>query len=157
MNLELTDSAATSRLGEALAATFPGAQAGPVVVYLNGELGAGKTTCVRSLLLAMGVAGTVRSPSYTLVETYAAGDWRAIHIDLYRLRDPGEYLDLGLVDELLPGRLWLIEWPDHGGDRVPAPDLVIRLEYAGGGRRAQLVAHSAPGRIWLEKLAQDVR
>ena len=82
------DSSATEALGQALARALPAAAAAGAVVYLQGELGAGKTTCVRSLLRALGVDGLVRSPTYTLVETYRLAALTCIHVDLYRLQVP---------------------------------------------------------------------
>ncbi len=155
MNLKLTDSGATETLGSALAAAFPGAAAGAVVVYVHGELGAGKTTCLRSLLHALGVRGSVRSPTYTLVETYAVAGLTCVHVDLYRLRSPKELADLGLSDYLAAWHLLLIEWPLNGGAIALHPDLDITLTYAGSGREAALRAGSGLGHAWLGNLAHD--
>src|SRR5580700_11242844 len=105
MEIHLEGSVATESLGQALARSLPdalrrGAAAGGAgaVLYLQGELGAGKTTCVRSLLRALGVTGLVRSPTYTLVETYILADLTCVHVDLYRLRAATEIEELGLRD-----------------------------------------------------------
>lgn len=148
--LALPDETATARLGAALAATRPPA----AVVYLEGDLGAGKSTLARALLRALGVTGTIRSPTYTLVERHplpAGGE--AWHLDLYRIADPGELDYLGLdADEAV---LWLVEWPQRGGAGLPAPDLLVLLEPDGGGRRASLRSGSPEGGAWLERLAAE--
>ena len=157
LTLTLADAAATDALGSALAARFPGAADAVRVVFLHGELGAGKTSCVRSLLRGLGVRGTVRSPTYTLVETYLLPDLTAIHADLYRLRDPAEVPDLGLGEYLFPGHLVLIEWSENGAGYLPSPDLDLTLGYAGDGRQATLVARTAAATEWLKDLADDSR
>jgi tRNA threonylcarbamoyladenosine biosynthesis protein TsaE len=153
--LILPDSAATDALGAALAATFPGAKDGFAALYLSGDLGAGKTTCVRSLLRALGVTGLIRSPTYTLLETYRLAGLSLVHLDLYRLRGPLEVSELGLRDFLGAGYLLLVEWPEQGGGELPDPDLKIALTYHSGGRRAHLVAGSARGSSWLANLRDD--
>ena len=157
LTLTLPDPAATEELGRGLAAAFPGAGAGAVVVCLHGELGAGKTSCVRSLLHGLGVRGTVRSPTYTLVETYLLPGLTAIHSDLYRLREPAEFVDLGITEFLVPGHLILLEWSKNGGGHVPPSDLDLTLHYAGDGRGATLGAHTPVAAGWLTKLARDSR
>lgn len=115
------------------------------IVYLQGELGAGKTTFARGVLAGLGHVGRVPSPTYTLIEPYELAGRRIYHIDLYRLRDPREVDDLG-VPELLEGAFCaLIEWPDHGTGHLPAPDLVIRLDFAPEGRRLRLEPRSPQG------------
>jgi tRNA threonylcarbamoyladenosine biosynthesis protein TsaE len=155
MHLELPDAGASALLGSALARSLPGAAEQCVVVHWRGELGAGKTSCVRGLLRALGVAGAVRSPTYTLVETYPLGRLTCMHVDLYRLRAPDELEDVGLRDCLQPGYLLLIEWPDKGGDLVPPADLVVSLDYAGAGRRVRLESAGEFGRAWLKNLSCD--
>ena len=133
--IDLPIASSTDVLGRSLAAVLPAA----CVVHLRGELGAGKSSLARALLRALGVTGSIKSPTYSLVERYPLGDGReAVHLDLYRIRDPGELEYLGLDD--LAGRevLWLIEWPERGGAAMPAPDLEVRLETAARGRRATL-------------------
>jgi tRNA threonylcarbamoyladenosine biosynthesis protein TsaE len=154
VDFDLPDSAVTESLGAALARAFPGASVG-AVLYLRGELGSGKTTCARSLLHALGVTATVRSPTYTLVDTYSVGALNCVHVDLYRLRSTAEVEELGLRD--LTGRsyLMLIEWPEKGGDCVPHADVDLQLRYAGESRVASLSAASEVGVAWLDKLALD--
>jgi tRNA threonylcarbamoyladenosine biosynthesis protein TsaE len=150
----LPDAPATEALGAALARTFPGADMG-AVVHLRGELGSGKTTCARSLLHALGVTATVRSPSYTLVDTYSVGDLICVHVDLYRLQTLSEVDELGLRDLTGPGHLMLIEWPEKGGVAVPRADLTLQLSYAGEARAAMLVGGTEAGARWVSMLAID--
>jgi len=157
IELNLADAEATETLGEALARAFPGAVRGCAVLYLRGELGAGKTTCARSLLRALGVGGLIRSPTFTLLESYRPGAVTCIHVDLYRLQSPVEVDELGLRDHLNPGCLMLIEWPEKGGEAVPAADLELALEYAHAGRRAALRARTVLGIEWLDLLRQNTR
>jgi tRNA threonylcarbamoyladenosine biosynthesis protein TsaE len=161
MDLNLPDSGATEALGHALARSFPGAvkktaavQTG-AVVYLQGELGAGKTTCVRSLLRALGVTGLVRSPTYTLVETYHLADLTCVHVDLYRLQSLTEVDELGLRDLTGPGSLLMVEWPEKGGAALPPADLNVALGYAGEARRAGLSAKTSLGAEWVKNLGRD--
>jgi tRNA threonylcarbamoyladenosine biosynthesis protein TsaE len=153
MDFDLPDSGITERLGVALARSFPG-NAG-AVVYLRGELGSGKTTCARSLLQALGITARVRSPTYTLVDTYSIGELNCVHVDLYRLRSAAEVEELGLRDLTGPGFLMLIEWPEKGGAAVPPADLDLFLSYAGESRIASLHAASEAGERWLTKLGLD--
>src|SRR3979409_869658 len=145
MDFNLPDSSVTEALGQALARSFPGAAgAGAVqtgalptgaVVYLQGELGAGKTTCVRSLLRALGVSGLVRSPTYTLVETYPLAALTCVHVDLYRLQSLTEVDELGLRDLTGPGSLLMVEWPERGGAALPPADLNVARGAAGAARQ----------------------
>lgn len=162
LGFDLPDSAATESLGTALARSFPGAGAGTgsgvsagAVVHLSGELGSGKTTCARSLLHALGVTAPVRSPTYTLVDTYSVADLTCVHVDLYRVQTTLEVEELGLRDMTGPGYLMLIEWPEKGGTAVPRADLNLQLLYAGEARAARLNAGSEVGAAWLGKLAID--
>jgi tRNA threonylcarbamoyladenosine biosynthesis protein TsaE len=160
MDIDLADSSVTEALGQALARSFPGAvQTGALspgaVVYLLGELGAGKTTCVRSLLRALGVAGLVRSPTYTLVETYNLAALTCVHVDLYRLQALTEVDELGLRDLVGPGCLLLVEWPERGGAALPPADLDLMFRYAGDAREATLSAKTLLGAEWLDNLGRD--
>lgn len=147
-DLHLTDADATAALAEALAATAPS----PAVVHLQGDLGAGKSTLARAWLRALGVQGAIRSPTYTLVERYPlAGGGEALHLDLYRIGDGAELEFLGLDDA--DAALWLVEWPERGGDALPAPDLRIALAIEGAGRRARMIPLSAVGEAWVARLA----
>lgn len=147
MQIELVDADATEALGGALALTRP-AQA---VVFLHGDLGAGKSTLARALLRALGVQGAIRSPTYTLVERYPIEGGEAWHLDLYRIGGAGELDFLGL-DEAT-ATLWLVEWPERGLGGLPAVDLHVELAVAGEGRVVDLKAASAAGAAWLAQLA----
>jgi tRNA threonylcarbamoyladenosine biosynthesis protein TsaE len=161
MSLHLPAASDTELLGAALAAALPlapgSAGASGLVLYLQGELGAGKTTCVRSLLRALGVTGLVRSPTYTLVETYATPALTCVHLDLYRLRDESEAEGLGLRDLATPGNLLMVEWPEKGGAAVPRADVGLSLNYQGEARRARLLAFTEAGESWLRYLGDDTR
>jgi tRNA threonylcarbamoyladenosine biosynthesis protein TsaE len=138
LSIELADAEATQALGARLAAVLgrrPGA-----VVFLEGDLGAGKTTFARGLMRALGVTGTLRSPTYTLMEPYEADGRRILHMDLYRLTDPAELDQLGLADFPPDETLWLVEWPERGQGRLPRVDVRIRLSLSGEGRTAQLTS-----------------
>src|SRR5882672_2797429 len=158
--INLADSGATEALGQALARALPpmGAAAsagGGVVLYLRGELGAGKTTCVRSLLRTLGVTGLVRSPTYTLVETYHLATLTCVHVDLYRLQSLTEVDELGLRDLTGPGSLLMVEWPERGGAALPPADVSVSLQYAGDARQARLGARTSVGTEWLQNLGHD--
>lgn len=141
----LPDPDSTAALGAALARTRPSR----AVVHLQGDLGAGKSSLARALLRALGIEGTIRSPTYTLVERYPlAGGGEAWHLDLYRIGDPGELEFLGLDGG--EAVLWLVEWPERGLGALPPVDLVVRLSIDGDGRRAELDAVSDAGRAWIE-------
>jgi tRNA threonylcarbamoyladenosine biosynthesis protein TsaE len=150
-NLEifLSDSTQTERLGRCLAQL----QLAPAVIFLSGELGAGKTTFSRGFIQACGHRGAVKSPTYTLIEPYELANGKVYHLDLYRLRDPAELEFLGLEDLLAEGGICLIEWPEQAGSLLPPPDLTIRLLYANEARTAQLIAHHARAQHWLQSLA----
>lgn len=120
------------------------------VIHLRGELGAGKSTLARALLRELGVQGPIRSPTYTLVERYPIPGGEAWHLDLYRIGNAAELDFLGLDGD--EATLWLVEWPERGGQALPAPDLRIDLAQAGTGREAGLEAGTATGRAWLEAL-----
>jgi len=113
IELALADSEHTERLGAALARCAPRPAKDPLILYLQGELGAGKTTLARGLLRELGVTGVVRSPSYTLLESYESGGLRVLHLDLYRLDGAQDLAALGWRDEWTPGALFLVEWPEH--------------------------------------------
>ena len=121
------------------------------VIYLVGPLGAGKTTFARALLTALGVGSRVKSPTYSLIESYNAGALGIQHIDLYRIADPEEIEWLGLRDFADP-QLWLIEWPERAAGELPAPDLIVNLAHAGHVRDLVLSAKTAKAAKWIEPL-----
>jgi tRNA threonylcarbamoyladenosine biosynthesis protein TsaE len=157
IDLHLPTAGDTELLGKALGLALPpGADLG-AVLYLQGELGAGKTTCVRSLLRALGVTGLVRSPTYTLIETYSTQTFTCIHVDLYRLSGESEAEGLGLRDLAGAGVLLMVEWPEKGSSAVPRADVDLRLAYEGEARSAQLKSLSTTGEHWLRMLGDDTR
>ena len=144
----LPDETATT----ALAARWAGLLDEGLVIYLHGDLGAGKTTFARALLTAAGVAERIKSPTYSLVEGYQARYRPAWHLDLYRIADPDELQWLGLDSLADPAALVLVEWPERGVGALPAADLELRLSYAGDGRQALAVAYSERGERLLSRL-----
>lgn len=145
----IADAAAMESLGAALALACT---AGGLAVHLSGELGAGKTTLVRGVLRGFGHSGSVRSPTYTLVEPYEMGERRVYHLDLYRLGDPEELEWIGVRDLLDGAAVTLVEWPERGAGVLPAADLEVRIDYFGSGRRVTLQAHSEAGEQVLRQL-----
>ena len=133
------DSAETEALAAKLLGTPPPPSAPCRVVELRGELGAGKSTFARGALRALGVTGAIKSPSYTLLETYELPTVHVVHLDLYRLKDPDELEHLGLADYHRPGQLWFIEWPENGAGRLPAPDETWRFSIEPGGHRIERI------------------
>jgi len=151
MKLVIGDEADMLALGGRLARACPAA----AVIYLHGQLGAGKTTLARGFLRARGYGGAVKSPTYTLIEPYEVGDRRVYHLDLYRVEDAAELAYLGLR-ELYEGKaVMLVEWPERGGTYLPPPDLVMEIEYATAGRQLLLVPHSAIGEALISALGSD--
>ena len=124
------------------------------VVWLQGDLGAGKTTLVRSLLRGLGYEGRVKSPTYTLVEPYELDDRTVYHLDLYRLAAAEEIEWLGIRDLMSDSDLLLVEWPERGEGVLPEPDLAITIDYAGDGRRITARASSGRGKRMVESLSQ---
>lgn len=129
----------TEALGARLLGT-PASSGSPCrVVLLRGELGSGKSTFARGVLRALGVQGTIKSPSYTLLEIYELPAITVVHLDLYRLLDPEELEHLGLADYHRPGFLWLIEWPERGVGRLPAADLEFQFFIESDGHRIERI------------------
>src|SRR5256884_8854734 len=123
----------TEDFGGRLATSRPPKDTALAVLYLTGELGAGKTTFARGFLRALGVAEAVPSPTYTLLELYPAGALTVVHVDLYRVRDAAELESLGLREWARTGHVWLIEWPERGGARLPPAGLTRAVCPRGGG------------------------
>ncbi|TXG94713.1 MAG: tRNA (adenosine(37)-N6)-threonylcarbamoyltransferase complex ATPase subunit type 1 TsaE [Rhodocyclaceae bacterium] len=151
ISLDLPDEAASAALAAALVPCLrPG-----MVVYLDGDLGAGKTTLVRAMLRALGHTGPVKSPTYTLVEVYVVSSIYWYHFDFYRFNDPEEFVDAGLGEYFRSDSVCLVEWPDKAAGFVPAADLVVALDFAGSAgeaRRVRLAAASAEGVRCLTEL-----
>jgi tRNA threonylcarbamoyladenosine biosynthesis protein TsaE len=143
MNLRLADADATAQAGAAIAAQVaPG-----MVITLDGDLGAGKTTLVRGLLRAAGVQGPIKSPTYDLVEHYPLSSIYFYHIDLYRFTDADEWEGSGLSECVRPDAVVLVEWPSRVGARLPIPDLALALRWPahGDGRILEVHAHGTAG------------
>ena len=138
----------TLALGAAVAAGLrPG-----MVIYLRGDLGAGKTTLARGILHALGVTERIKSPTYTLVEPYNISSLYLYHIDFYRLQRPDEWVDAGFRDYFSSGAVCLVEWPDKAGAQLPAADMTIDLATAGDARKATLSADTEAGINCLRRL-----
>lgn len=142
----LADENATAAFGASLAPVLHA----PLVMYLDGDLGAGKTTFTRGLLRGLGHQGAVKSPTYAIVESYGLPDFSLHHFDLYRFASPEEWEDAGL-DELADGSVCLIEWPQKGSGFAPQADLTLELVRRAEGREARLHAHTPNGQEHLEK------
>ena len=143
---------ATEALGARLAAARPPDLQQPVILYLTGDLGAGKTTLVKGFARACGIAAPVRSPTYALLSVHEAGMLTLVHLDLYRLRDAGELEHLGLREWARSGCLWLIEWPERAGGRLPRADLTVRVVAGPDAHQADISAGGTTGVAWLERL-----
>jgi tRNA threonylcarbamoyladenosine biosynthesis protein TsaE len=144
----LADDAQTLLFAQRAAAALP-TDGEPLVIYLQGDLGTGKTSIARGMLHAMGHSGSVRSPTYGLVAEYSTPAGLVIHLDLYRLRDESELAPLGLADYLPGSRLWLIEWPEQALQGLPAPDVRLQLAVREAGRVVSLQSASPRGADWV--------
>jgi len=129
----------------------------PVVIFLHGELGAGKTTLTRGFLRGCGYQGVVKSPTYTMVEPYELDDKKIYHFDLYRLTDPEELDFIGIRDYFVGDAISLVEWPERGGSMLPKPDLTCNIAIHGEARLVQLESISSAGRHLLEQLKKAIK
>jgi len=148
----LHEEAGTLALGAALARVLqPG-----LVLYLHGELGAGKTCLTRALLHAAGYQGRVKSPTYTLVEPYQISlhgkPLEVLHFDLYRMTSPEEFIEAGFREHFDSERICIVEWPEQAAGLLPVADIDIFLRVEGHGRAVELVSHTVQGATCLEHL-----
>jgi tRNA threonylcarbamoyladenosine biosynthesis protein TsaE len=147
-SVRVPDEAAMLALGAGLYAAL---EAGSVV-YLQGDLGMGKTTLSRGIVQAAGHVGAVKSPTYTLVEPYQLEGGTIYHFDLYRLNDAEELEFMGIRDYFIDFRLALIEWPERGAGFLPPADLVVTIQPDLPGRQVHLTSQSPRGRECLQRL-----
>lgn len=138
----------------ALGAELAEALQGHGLVFLQGDLGAGKTTLSRGLIQSLGHVGAVKSPTYTLIEPYELGTLSLYHLDLYRLADAEELEFLGVRDFLDGNCVCLIEWPDKGAGFLPTPDLTITIRVKGAGRCIDIQGQSPHGLAVCQLLSQ---
>jgi tRNA threonylcarbamoyladenosine biosynthesis protein TsaE len=126
----------------------------PLLFLLNGDLGAGKTTISRGILQGLGHQGSVKSPTYTLVEPYELDIGMVYHFDLYRLIDPDELEHIGFSDYLSEAKLCIIEWPENGGSYIPQPDIFIDISVYQSGRHVTLNSATESGNRCINVLQQ---
>ncbi|MEG1816712.1 tRNA (adenosine(37)-N6)-threonylcarbamoyltransferase complex ATPase subunit type 1 TsaE [Pseudomonas sp.] len=153
VTLFLADEEAMVRFGGRIAEVTKGHG----VIFLEGDLGAGKTTLSRGIIRGLGHQGAVKSPTFTVVEPYEIGDVRAFHFDLYRLVDPEELEYLGIRDYFEDDALCLFEWPQKGAGVLPKPDLTITISHQASGRSLNLSPQGARGEAWCAALALEFK
>ncbi|MFJ4251017.1 tRNA threonylcarbamoyladenosine biosynthesis protein TsaE [Pseudomonas helmanticensis] len=151
VTLYLADEQAMSDFGARIARVTQGHG----LIFLEGNLGMGKTTLSRGIIRELGHVGAVKSPTFTLVEPYEIGDIRAFHFDLYRLVDPEELEFLGIRDYFDDDALCLIEWPDKGAGFLPKPDLTITISPQDSGRSLKILSQGSRGEAWCAALALE--
>jgi tRNA threonylcarbamoyladenosine biosynthesis protein TsaE len=148
IHLSLADEKATSNFALKVAQILkPG-----MVIYLVGDLGAGKTTFVREVLYGLGYTGRVKSPTYTLLEPYHVAGLDLCHFDLYRMTSQDEWEAAGFNDELDGKNILFIEWPDKALNALPAPDIELIFEILLQGRNIEILGHSIVGNQCIQQL-----
>lgn len=152
LKYKLNNELAMEQLGGALARCVGSAG---LIVYLNGDLGAGKTTFVRGFLRALGVLHTVKSPTYTLVEPYETEQTRIYHFDLYRLNESDELEAIGIRDYFHDGAICLVEWPQKGESLLPLPDLTLDIQIMQNERLVAIKANNNRGNDVLQALGRS--
>jgi len=153
LTYNLIDAQATIAMGNLLAKIVQQDLKQGIVVYLHGDLGAGKTTLTRGFVQGMGHLGNVKSPTYTLVEPYELDKWNVYHFDLYRLADPEELEYMGIRDYFGNNNCCFIEWPEKGQGFLPKPDLIINIDYKDTQRSISFQSKTSLSELMLEKLA----
>lgn len=146
---QLPNEASTEQLGKQLAEGL----SAPATVYLSGPLGAGKSTLVRAFLRALGVTGSIKSPTYALVEPYKFSSYSIYHFDFYRFFDQNEWIESGFRDYFEENSVCLVEWPEKAVSVLPEADLEISLSYVlqadgqgeGSSRQVQVSANTKKG------------
>ena len=151
MQILLEDEQKMQVFGEKIAQVIGQINA-PLLILLNGDLGAGKTTLSRGILNGLGHRGSVKSPTYTLVEPYDLEVGKVFHFDLYRLVDPEELYDIGFNDYLSESQLCMIEWTDKGGRLLPKADISMQINSNGTGRQVILMAQTSLGSQCVNEL-----
>ena len=153
LRAHLPSEAETVALGAALARVLrPGLQ-----IWLQGNLGSGKTTLTRGVLRALGHEGKVKSPTYTLIEPYSVSRLNLYHFDFYRFNSPDEYLDAGLDEYFSGDGVCVVEWPEKAHPHLASPDLEILLQPQGNGRLAEFIGHTDAGQTCVIELAKVMR
>lgn len=148
MKRQIPDVESMEQLGYVLAQGLrPGMQ-----LHLIGDLGAGKTTLVRGILRGLGYDGTVKSPTYTLVESYTLPPLSIYHFDFYRVKHPGEVEAIGFRDYCADGAICLIEWPELAGSTIGKPDVLIRFTFVTSGRELEIEALSERAKLLISKI-----
>jgi tRNA threonylcarbamoyladenosine biosynthesis protein TsaE len=146
----IPDEASMLKLGEQFAkASFQ--RKSILTIFLHGQLGAGKTTFTRGFLRGLGYQGRVKSPTYTLVESYDLPNLPVFHFDFYRLQDAAELEFMGIQDYFIPSAICLIEWPEKGDSFLPEPDLSFYFNLQNTSREVKIIAQSAYGQMILQR------
>lgn len=153
-SFKLVDENATVAMGQQLAHLVTKKLTKGIVVYLHGDLGAGKTTFTRGFVKGMGHQGNVKSPTYTLVEPYELPPWRIFHFDLYRLADPEELEFMGIRDYFADDCCCFVEWPDKGEGVIANADLIINIAYSGEQRTINFQPLSENGQLIVSELTE---
>ncbi len=155
LKIDLPNVKATHMLGKKLASLIfdERVQKSGLQVHLKGEIGTGKTTLTRSFLRTCGIRGNVKSPSYTILETYEINNINILHLDFYRFQDSRRFTDSEFRDLFDKDSVIIVEWPERVGTKLPLPDFTIYLEYSHLGRNATLKAETSRGIEWLKAIA----
>lgn len=160
ISIELECLSAVEKLAKRFSAALADVQNTGLMIYLNGDLGVGKTTFVRAVLSRLGYQDRVKSPTYTIVESYQVGAYEVHHFDLYRLADPEELFYLGLEDYFTKQSIAFIEWPEKGGEELPKADFIFNYQYNPPApnqeqtRTLKIMANTKTAKIILHKLVE---